>query len=55
MLPKKNECSCAGKLVSALQPIYTTISNRSHTGVNFIFISRQGVIDDVHTFNPTTA
>ncbi len=24
------------------------------TGVNFIFISRQGVIDDVHTFNPTT-
>ena len=24
------------------------------TGVNFRFISRQGVIDDVHTFNPTT-
>ena len=24
------------------------------TGVNFKFISRQGVIDDVHTFNPTT-
>ena len=24
------------------------------TGVNFLFISRQGVIDDVHTFNPNT-
>ncbi|HWW75895.1 MAG TPA: hypothetical protein VNZ44_10880, partial [Pyrinomonadaceae bacterium] len=24
------------------------------TGVNFKFISRQGVFDDVHTFNPTT-
>ncbi|HEV8427207.1 MAG TPA: TonB-dependent receptor [Pyrinomonadaceae bacterium] len=24
------------------------------SGVNFLFISRQGVIDDVHTFNPTT-
>lgn len=24
------------------------------SGVNFKFISRQGVIDDVHTFNPTT-
>ncbi|HEX6624089.1 MAG TPA: TonB-dependent receptor, partial [Pyrinomonadaceae bacterium] len=24
------------------------------SGVNFIFKSRQGVIDDVHTFNPTT-
>jgi hypothetical protein len=24
------------------------------TGVNFLFISRQGVIDDVHTFNATT-
>jgi len=24
------------------------------TGVNFQFISRQGVIDEVHTFNPTT-
>lgn len=24
------------------------------TGVNFLFKSRQGVLDDVHTFNPTT-
>ena len=24
------------------------------TGVHFIFVSRQGVIDDVHSFNPTT-
>jgi hypothetical protein len=24
------------------------------SGINFLFISRQGVIDDVHTFNPTT-
>jgi hypothetical protein len=33
---------------------YNDYFNTEATGVNFIFISRQGVIDDVHTFNPTT-
>jgi hypothetical protein len=33
---------------------YNDYLNSAATGVNFLFISRQGVIDDVHTFNPTT-
>ena len=31
----------------------TTIRERLTPGVNFSFVSRQGVIDDVHTFSPT--
>ena len=33
---------------------YNDYLNSTASGVNFRFISRQGVIDDVHTFNPTT-
>jgi hypothetical protein len=33
---------------------YNDYLNSVASGVNFRFISRQGVIDDVHTFNPTT-
>lgn len=34
--------------------IYNDYTNSPYTGVNFIFASRQAVIDDVHTFNATT-
>lgn len=34
--------------------IYNDYTGTPYTGVNFIFQSRQGVIDDVHTFNATT-
>jgi hypothetical protein len=34
--------------------LYNRYTNSPYTGVNFIFASRQGVIDDVHTFNSTT-
>jgi hypothetical protein len=33
---------------------YNDYMGTEATGVNFLFISRQGVIDDVHTFNPNT-
>jgi len=33
---------------------YNDYLNSVASGVNFLFISRQGVIDDVHTFNATT-
>jgi len=33
---------------------YNDYLNSAASGVNFLFISRQGVIDDVHTFNATT-
>lgn len=33
---------------------YNDYLNSAATGVNFLFISRQGVIDEVHTFNSTT-
>ena len=33
---------------------YNDYLGSAATGVNFLFISRQGVIDDVHTFNATT-
>ena len=34
--------------------VYNDYLASQATGVNFIFKSRQGVIDDVHTFDPTT-
>ncbi len=34
--------------------VYNDYTGTAYSGVNFLFISRQGVIDDVHTFNPTT-
>jgi hypothetical protein len=34
--------------------IYNDYTASAYSGVNFIFASRQGVIDDVHTFNSTT-
>lgn len=34
--------------------IYNDYTGTAYTGVNFLFKSRQGVIDDVHTFNSTT-
>jgi hypothetical protein len=33
---------------------YNDYTATAYSGVNFLFIARQGVIDDVHTFNPTT-
>ena len=33
---------------------YNRYTGTAYSGVNFGFVSRQGVIDDVHTFNPTT-
>ncbi|MGH9883088.1 MAG: TonB-dependent receptor domain-containing protein [Pyrinomonadaceae bacterium] len=34
--------------------VYNDYTGTPYAGVNFIFAARQGVIDDVHTFNPTT-
>ncbi|MBS1792768.1 MAG: TonB-dependent receptor [Acidobacteria bacterium] len=34
--------------------LYNRYTDSAYTGVNFIFASRQAVIDDVHTFNSTT-
>lgn len=34
--------------------LYNDYLGTTASGVNFVFKSRQGVIDDVHTFNPTT-
>ncbi|HQU85430.1 MAG TPA: TonB-dependent receptor [Pyrinomonadaceae bacterium] len=34
--------------------LYNKYTGNAYTGVNFIFKARQGVIDDVHTFNSTT-
>ncbi len=34
--------------------LYNFYTDSPYSGVNFIFASRQGVIDDVHTFNSTT-
>jgi hypothetical protein len=34
--------------------IYNDYTGTAYSGVNFLFNSRQGVIDDVHTFNATT-
>ncbi|MEP6900867.1 MAG: carboxypeptidase regulatory-like domain-containing protein [Actinomycetota bacterium] len=34
--------------------LYNRYLDNAYAGVNFIFASRQGVIDDVHTFNSTT-
>lgn len=34
--------------------IYNDYTGTPYTGVNFLFKARQGVIDDVHTFNSTT-
>jgi hypothetical protein len=34
--------------------IYNDYTASPYAGVNFLFIARQGVFDDVHTFNPTT-
>lgn len=34
--------------------IYNDYTATPYSGVNFVFASRQGVIDDVHTFNATT-
>jgi hypothetical protein len=34
--------------------VYNDYTGTPYVGVNFIFRARQGVIDDVHTFNPTT-
>ncbi len=34
--------------------LYNRYTDSAYTGVNFIFASRGGVIDDVHTFNSTT-
>ena len=34
--------------------LYNRYTDSPYAGVNFIFKSRQGVIDDVHTFNATT-
>ncbi len=34
--------------------VYNDYTATPYTGVNFIFRARQGVIDEVHTFNPTT-
>ena len=34
--------------------VYNDYTATAYSGVNFLFIARQGVIDDVHTFNPTT-
>ncbi len=34
--------------------IYNDYTGTAYTGVNFLFKSQQGVIDDVHTFNATT-
>jgi hypothetical protein len=34
--------------------IYNDYTATAYSGVNFLFNSRQGVIDDVHTFNATT-
>jgi len=34
--------------------VYNDYTGTPYTGVNFIFKARQGVIDDVHTFNSTT-
>jgi hypothetical protein len=33
---------------------YNDYTGTAYTGVNFSFVSRQGVIDDVHTFNSST-
>ena len=34
--------------------VYNDYTATPYTGVNFIFRARQGVIDEVHSFNPTT-
>jgi len=34
--------------------IYNDYTGTPYSGVNFIFRARQGVVDEVHTFNPTT-
>jgi hypothetical protein len=34
--------------------VYNDYTGTEYSGVNFIFKARQGVIDDVHTFNSTT-
>ncbi len=34
--------------------LYDRYTDSAYAGTNFIFASRQGVIDDVHTFNSTT-
>jgi Carboxypeptidase regulatory-like domain/TonB dependent receptor len=34
--------------------IYNEYTASAYSGVNFVFASRQGVIDEVHTFNATT-
>ncbi|NOT47785.1 MAG: TonB-dependent receptor, partial [Acidobacteria bacterium] len=34
--------------------IYNDYTSNAYSGVNFLFKARQGVIDDVHTFNSTT-
>lgn len=34
--------------------LYNRYTDSAYTGVNFVFASRQGVVDDVHTFNSTT-
>lgn len=34
--------------------LYNRYTDSPYVGVNFVFKSRQGVIDDVHTFNSTT-
>ena len=34
--------------------IYNDYTGTAYSGVNFLFKARQGVIDDVHTFNSTT-
>lgn len=34
--------------------LYNRYTDSAYAGVNFLFKSRQGVIDDVHTFNSTT-
>ncbi len=34
--------------------VYNDYTATAYSGVNFLFRARQGVIDDVHTFNPTT-
>lgn len=49
----KNHLFVRGSYYNRLS-IYNDYTGNEYSGVNFIFKARQGVIDDVHTFNSTT-
>lgn len=49
----KNHFFVRGSLYNR-NSLYNRYTDSPYAGVNFIFVSRQGVIDDVHVINPTT-